>query len=50
MIADYAKTAVSALASANIISGMGDNTFAPNENLTRAQAAKLLYGALEYLI
>lgn len=49
MIADYAKTAVSALASANIISGMGDNTFAPNENLTRAQAAKLLYGALEYL-
>lgn len=49
MIADYAKAAVSSLASANIISGMGDNTFAPGENLTRAQAAKLLYGALEYL-
>ncbi|MBR3932746.1 MAG: S-layer homology domain-containing protein [Clostridia bacterium] len=48
-IADYAKTAVESLASASIISGMGDGTFAPTQNLTRAQAAKLLYGVLENL-
>ena len=48
-IADYAKNAVSALASANIISGMGNGSFAPTQNLTRAQAAKLLNGVLEIL-
>lgn len=48
-IADYAKEAVSALAGASIISGMGDNSFAPTQNLTRAQAAKLLCGVLEFL-
>lgn len=48
-IADYAKEAVSALAEANIISGMGDGSFAPVSDLTRAQAAKLLSGILEYL-
>lgn len=48
-IADYAKEAVSLLAGANIISGMGDGKFAPTQNLTRAQAAKLLYGVLEFL-
>ncbi len=48
-ISDYAKEAVSSLAEANIISGMGDGTFAPTQNLTRAQAAKLLCSVLEYL-
>lgn len=48
-IADYAKEAVSGLATANIISGMTDGTFAPASDLTRAQAAKLLAGVLEYL-
>lgn len=48
-IADYAKEAVSALATANIISGMTDGSFAPASDLTRAQAAKLLSGVLEYL-
>ncbi len=48
-IADYAKTAVSTLAASGIISGMGDNTFAPVNNLTRAEAAKLLSGVLDFL-
>lgn len=48
-ISDYAKQAVSSLAGINIISGMTDGSFAPAQNLTRAQAAKLLYGVLEYL-
>ncbi len=42
-IADYAKDAVAALASHGIISGMGDGSFAPKANATRAQAAKILY-------
>jgi len=42
-IADYAKDAVDALSSQGIINGMGDGSFAPNANATRAQAAKILY-------
>ena len=42
-IADYAKEGVAALASHGIISGMGDGSFAPTANATRAQAAKILY-------
>ncbi|MBR5504940.1 MAG: S-layer homology domain-containing protein [Clostridia bacterium] len=42
-IADYAKDGVAALASHGIISGMGDGSFAPTANATRAQAAKILY-------
>lgn len=45
-IADYAKEAVSYLAGEGMISGMGDNLFAPNENATRAQAAKLIYSLI----
>ncbi len=41
-ISDYAKEAVSALAGEGIINGMGDNTFAPKNNATRAEAAKLI--------
>jgi len=48
-IADYAKEAVSSLAASGIISGMGNGNFAPTENLTRAQAAKLLCSVLENL-
>ena len=45
-ISDYAKEAVSYLASAGIINGMGDGTFAPAGTVTRAQAAKVVYGLL----
>jgi len=42
-IADYAKTAVRYLAGAGIINGMGDGSFAPDNNATRAEAAVLIY-------
>lgn len=42
-IADYAKEAVSVLQTAGIINGMSDTEFAPAENATRAQAAKITY-------
>ncbi len=42
-IADYAKNAVYSLKYEGIISGMGDGIFAPLENATRAQAAKMIY-------
>lgn len=43
---DYAKSAVAALTAEKIINGVGDNKFAPKMNLTRAQAAVLIYNAL----
>ena len=46
LIADYAKESVSSLTKAGIISGMTDTQFQPAGNLTRAQAAKLIYGAI----
>lgn len=42
-ISDYAKEAVYAVKGAGIISGMGENRFAPKNNATRAQAAKIIY-------
>ena len=42
-IADYASEAVKALYSADIINGMGDGSFCPNNQLTRAEAAKVIY-------
>lgn len=47
LISDYAKTAVYALREAEIINGVSDLEFAPLENATRAQAAKMIYGLLE---
>lgn len=49
-ISSYAKDAVSSLATVNIISGMGDNMFMPQKNITRAQAAQLINNALEYVL
>ena len=46
-IADYAKTAVSAMASAGIINGYDDNTFGSKKEITRREAAIVLYRALE---
>ncbi len=42
-IADYAKESVSIMQQAGIISGIGDKEFAPNNNATRAQAARIIY-------
>ncbi|MBQ7976351.1 MAG: S-layer homology domain-containing protein [Clostridia bacterium] len=48
-ISDYAKEAVGILSNSGIISGMGDGSFMPKGNLTRAQAAKMFYGLLQYV-
>jgi len=42
-VSDYAKEAVGKMVKAGILSGMPDGTFAPKANLTRAQAAKVIY-------
>ena len=42
-IAPYAREAVENLALRGVISGFEDGSFAPCENITRAQAAKLIY-------
>lgn len=43
----YALTAVGTLYNNNVISGVGGGKFAPLENITRAQAAQLLYSAIK---
>lgn len=42
---DWARDAIVALAEKNIISGVGDNKFAPNNNVTREQFVKIVVGA-----
>ena len=46
-ISDYAVNAIGWLSEKNVISGFPDNTFRPNEGLTRAQAAKIIYELLK---
>ena len=41
-IADWAKTYVAKAVGAGLISGMGDNMFAPDASATRAQAASVI--------
>jgi len=48
-ISEYALEAVRRLGGVYIISGMGDGNFAPKNTLTRAQAAVLIYGAMDYI-
>lgn len=51
-IHDYAKEPVSIVSGLGIVSGRTENgkqLFAPTENATRAQAAKMLYNMLDYL-
>lgn len=45
-IAEYAKEAVKTLSGAGIISGFEDGRFMPKNNLTRAQAAVIIYRAV----
>lgn len=42
-IAEYAKDSVSVMQQLGIINGIGDNMFAPMNNATRAQAARIIY-------
>ncbi|MGN0177880.1 MAG: S-layer homology domain-containing protein [Monoglobaceae bacterium] len=46
-ISDYAKAAVNAMRYLKIIDGYEDNTFRPHNAATRAEAAKLLYKAVQ---
>ena len=46
-IADWAKAAVDTASSVGLISGMGDGTFSPEANATRAQAASIVKRLLE---
>ncbi len=46
-IADYAKEAVSELQQIGIVNGVGENMFAPEENVTRAMAAKAIYQMMQ---
>ena len=45
-VEEYAKVGVDILARANIISGFDDGTFRPKQNITRAEAAKIIYNCL----
>lgn len=48
-IADYAKAAVGSLYEMGIINGVSETEFDPIGNATRAQAAKIVYGALRQM-
>ena len=45
-ISEWALESVEKMQMADIISGFEDNSFRPQENATRAQAAKIMYGIL----
>lgn len=49
VISDYASDAVEILAGLGIINGTGDNMFSPLNTATRAEAAKMAFGILEYV-
>lgn len=46
LISPYAVDAVNYMAQNGIVSGVGDRIFAPLDNLTRAQAAKMIYAII----
>lgn len=45
-ISEYAMPAVAVLSNLNVINGVGNNIFAPKETATRAEAAKIVYSAM----
>lgn len=49
LINEYAKASVDMLLRAGIVSGFEDGTFKPEQNITRAQAAKMIYSCLTNL-
>ena len=44
---DWSKDYIASLSQMGIVSGKGDNNFAPKDNLTRAEAAKVIYSAFK---
>ena len=48
-ISAYAKEAVKQLSTIGVINGIGDGSFAPKANCTRAQAAVMIYRLLGYI-
>lgn len=48
-VSEYAKVSVDTLARAGIVSGFDDGTFKPNRSITRAEAAKIIYGCIKNL-
>ena len=48
-VSDYAKNAVAFAETNEIVNGMGDGNFHPQSCATRAEAAVILYRAIEYL-
>lgn len=48
-VSDYAYSAIISLREKGIVNGFPDGTFRPKEVCTRAQAAKILYGAIRYI-
>ena len=46
-ISDWAKEGVDMLSGAKIISGRGLDMFCPKDNMTRAEAAKIIYSAMK---
>lgn len=48
-ISDYAKEAVGALSNAKILNGSDDNTFNPFDFATRAEAAQMMYKAMNFI-
>ncbi len=49
MVSDFAVDAVNYMKSSGLMNGMGDGSFAPHENVNRAQAAKVIYELLQRL-
>jgi len=49
-VSSYAVDAVYALKNAGIINGMGNGSFVPKSNATRAQAAKIICGLMELAV
>ncbi len=46
-ISDYAKNAVYALRGMEIVNGTGENVFSPKSDVTRAEAAQIIYNLLQ---
>ena len=48
-ISDYAKDGIKTLSTIGILNGFEDGSFRPKANLTRAEAAKIIYLLREYI-
>ena len=46
-VSDYAKEAVTAMYSAGVLDGTDGEHFSPKQPITRAEAAKIIYGLTE---